>query len=42
MRTIKKIPKGKKIIFVRWITRKGKKIYASYYGKKAFAILVDA
>lgn len=35
-------PEGKKWVFVKWITRDGKRVYASWYGKKAFRILVDA
>lgn len=35
-------PPGKKWVFVKWITTKnGKRIHASWYGKKAFPILVD-
>ena len=38
-----KIPPGKRLIFVASITLKnGKRIFARNYGKKAFAILVDA
>ena len=29
------------VIFVKWITVKGKRIYASQYGLKAFPIAVD-
>lgn len=36
------IPKGKKLVFRPWITIKGKKVYASSFGKKAFPILVEA
>ncbi|WP_268932907.1 hypothetical protein [Sphingobium yanoikuyae] len=35
-------PPGKKWVFVKWITKNGKRIYASWYGKRAFRILVDA
>jgi len=35
-------PPGKKWVFVKWITKDGKRLYASSYGKKAFRILVDA
>lgn len=35
-------PPGKKWVFVKWITKDGKRVYASTYGKKAFRILVDA
>ena len=35
-------PPGKKWVFVKWITRNGKRVYASWYGYKAFRILVDA
>lgn len=35
-------PPGKKWVFVKWITRNGKRVYASEYGKNAFRILVDA
>jgi hypothetical protein len=31
---------GYKLIFVKWITRGGKRIYASSYGLQAFAIWV--
>lgn len=34
-------PPGKKLVFVKWITKDGKRIYASWFGKKAFPILVD-
>lgn len=34
-------PPWKKIIFRPWITKNGKKIYASWYGLKAFPIEVD-
>jgi hypothetical protein len=36
------IPPGKKRICVKWITRGGKRIYASSYGLQAFCFLVDA
>jgi hypothetical protein len=35
-------PEGKKWVFVTYVTRNGKRVYASWYGKKAFRILVDA
>ncbi len=35
------VPKDKKLIFRPWVTVKGRKIYASKVGKKAFPILVD-
>ena len=35
-------PAGKKYVFVKYITRNGRIIYASQYGLKAFPILVDA
>jgi hypothetical protein len=35
-------PEGKKWVFVKWTTCNGKRIYASWYGKKAFPMLVDA
>jgi hypothetical protein len=38
----KPIPLGKKEIFVRWITRNGRRVYASQYGLQAFRIIVDA
>lgn len=34
-------PPGKKWVFVKWITKNGKRIYANWYGYKAFRILVD-
>lgn len=34
-------PPGKKWVYVKWITQKGERRYASWYGKKAFRILVD-
>lgn len=37
----KPAPAGKHYIFVRYITRGGKIIYASQYGLRAFCILVD-
>lgn len=30
-----------KYIFVKWITRNGRRVYASQYGLKAFRIWVD-
>lgn len=33
--------KGKSTIFRKWITRNGKRIYASQYGLKAFRFEVD-
>lgn len=35
-------PPGKKWVCVAWVTRGGRRIYASSYGKKAFCFLVDA
>lgn len=35
-------PPGKQWKFVKWVTKNGKRVYASWYGKKAFLILVDA
>lgn len=32
---------GKKLIFVRWVTIKGRRVYASQYGKRAFPIWVS-
>jgi len=40
MRKIKE-NSGKKVIFVKWITRNGKRYYASQYGLIAFPITVD-
>ena len=40
-RTYEPAPAGKHYIFVRYITRNGKTIYASQYGLRAFCILVD-
>lgn len=34
--------KGEKVIFVKWITRNGKRYYAFQYGLKAFPITVKA
>jgi len=36
------VPPGKKLVCVKWITKKGKRIYASSYGLQAFCFLVDA
>ena len=36
------VPAGKRYVFVKYITRDGRRIYASEYGLKAFRILVDA
>lgn len=36
------VPPGKRLVFRPWITVKGKRIYASHYGKRAFPILIDA
>ena len=33
---------GYTLLFVRWITVKGRRLYASAYGKKAWAIWVKA
>lgn len=35
-------PPGKKYIWTTWITKHGRRIYASQYGLRAFRILVDA
>lgn len=40
MGTKKKVPPGKRLIFRAWITRNGKRVYASQYGLKGFPILV--
>jgi hypothetical protein len=34
-------PPGKRVVFRPWITRNGKRIYASQYGLRAFPIVVD-
>jgi hypothetical protein len=34
-------PLGKRYVYRPWITKNGKRIYASYYGLRAFPILVD-
>lgn len=34
-------PAGKRVIWRPWITKNGKRIYASQFGKRAFPILVD-
>ena len=39
---MKKTPAGKKLIFVAYITVKGKRLYARQYGRKAWAIWVKA
>ena len=40
--TIHEPPPGKVLICRRFITVKGKRIYASAYGKEAFCFYVDA
>lgn len=35
------LPPGKRVVFVRYITVKGRRIYASQFGKRAFPIVVD-
>lgn len=35
-------PPGKRAVFVKWITRNGRRVYASQYGLQAFRIWVDA
>lgn len=35
-------PVGKRVIWRPWITKNGKRIYASQFGMRAFPILVDA
>ena len=35
------IPPGKRLVFRPFITVKGKRIWASHYGKRAFPILID-
>lgn len=37
----REIPKGKKLIFRKWIIRNGEKVFAHKYGIKAFPILID-
>lgn len=34
-------PPGKRWVYVKWITKNGKRLYASSYGMKAFRFLVD-
>ncbi len=34
-------PPGKKVVFVKWITRRGRRVYASQYGLQAFRIWVN-
>lgn len=36
------LPPGKRVIWRPWITIKGKRVYASQFGKRAFPIIVDA
>lgn len=36
------VPAGKRVVWRAFITRKGRRIYASQYGLRAFPILVDA
>lgn len=42
MTTFTEPPAGKRVIWRPWITRNGKRIYASQFGLRAFPILVDA
>lgn len=42
MRQFDNPPAGKKYVFVPYMTRNGRVIYASTYGHRAFRILVDA
>jgi hypothetical protein len=35
-------PPGKRVIWRPWITKNGKRIYASQYGLRAFPIFVDS
>ena len=37
---IHKEPEAERVIFRKWITRNGKRIYAFEYGLKAFPIIV--
>lgn len=34
-------PPGKRAIYVKWITRNGRRVYASQYGLQAFRIWVS-
>jgi len=34
-------PPGKRVVFRPWITKNGKRIYASAYGLRAFPIVID-
>lgn len=36
------VPDGKRVIWRPWITKNGKRVYASQYGMRAFPIVVDA
>lgn len=36
------VPPGKRELFVKWITVKGRRIYAHQHGLQAFRILVNA
>lgn len=39
----RRVPPGKRLIFRPWITtRGGRRIYAYWFGKRAFPLLVDA
>lgn len=35
------LPPGKRVVFRPWITRKGVRVYAKWYGLKAFPIVID-
>lgn len=35
-------PDGKRVIWRPWITKDGKRVYASQFGLRAFPIIVDA
>lgn len=41
MTTFTAPPDGKRVIWRPWITKNGKRVYASTYGLRAFPILVD-
>ena len=36
------VPPGKRVIWRAYITKKGKRVYASSFGLRAFPIIVDA
>ncbi|NKJ40807.1 hypothetical protein C8K11_110169 [Novosphingobium sp. GV055] len=36
-----RVPDGKRVIWRPWITKNGKRVFASQYGLRAFPILVD-